>query len=107
MQARHISGSNLALQEEDSVVSSQVNPLQQTPEPGVSSAVGSKVPAPRQTAQAVLRGTMISPKKLNDFAEVIRRLHIDDALTQCQMSPRKAAQLCHKVCDQLALLAGV
>lgn len=71
----------------------------QTPGPASSSA---KVPqaaaAPEnRTAQAVLRKTRISPKKLNEFAKLIRRMHIDDALVQCQVAPKKAAKLCYKV----------
>lgn len=50
-----------------------------------------------RTAQAVLRKIKISPKKLNVFAKLIRRLHIDDALVQCQVAPNKAAKLCYKV----------
>ncbi len=50
-----------------------------------------------RTAQAVLRKTKISPKKLNEFARLIRRMHIDDALVQCSVAPNKAAKLCYKV----------
>ncbi|KAL3144043.1 hypothetical protein ABBQ32_003843 [Trebouxia sp. C0010 RCD-2024] len=76
-----------------------INPLMQTPGPASSSA---KVPqaaaAPEnRTAQAVLRKTRISPKKLNEFAKLIRRMHIDDALVQCQVAPKKAAKLCYKL----------
>lgn len=74
-----------------------LNPLMQTPGPAI------QLPGPRAdtaaplTAQAVLRKTKISPKKLNEFAKLVRRLHIDDALVQCQVAPNKAAKLCYKL----------
>ncbi|KAK9801352.1 hypothetical protein WJX73_008952 [Symbiochloris irregularis] len=73
----------------------QVNPLLQTPSPQQQGQAATS--APRDYARAVLRGTQISPKKLNYFAAVIRRLHVDDALSQCELSPLKAAKICHKV----------
>lgn len=88
---------------QDSAVSpTGLNPLMQTPGPAIqlpTPALDSAVP---QTAQAVLRKTKISPKKLNEFAKLVRRLHIEDALVQCQVAPNKAAKLCYKV--QLPLL---
>lgn len=45
----------------------------------------------------MLRKTHISPQKLNDFARVLRRLHVEDALIQCEVSPKKAARICRKV----------
>lgn len=79
-----------------------INPLMQTPAPAFrGSAFTPKDAAvqPNRTAQAVLRKTKISPKKLNEFARLIRRMHIDDALVQCQIAPKKAAKLCYKVTD--------
>ena len=74
----------------------------QTPAPvlpgPVSTSKGAAV-QPNRTAQAVLRKTKISPKKLNEFARLIRRMHIDDALVQCQVAPKKAAKLCYKVIE--------
>ena len=43
---------------------------------------------------AVLRGIHISPKKMNHFATLVRRMHVDDALAQCRLSPKKAAKIC-------------
>ena len=71
----------------------QINPLLQAPSPGTAGSLGK----PSDTAQAILRGAAISPKKLNRFASVIRGLHIEDALIQCQASPLKAANLTHTV----------
>ena len=45
----------------------------------------------------MLRKTHISPQKLNDFARLLRRLHVEDALIQCEVSPKKAARICRKV----------
>ena len=57
----------------------------------------STAPKPQDTAQAVKRGVQISPKKLNQFATLVRRLHVDEALAQCQLSVLKAARICEKV----------
>lgn len=83
------------------VQSSGINPLMQTPAPAARGSVfvpplAAAVQQDR-TAQAVLRKTKISPKKLNEFARLIRRMHIDDALVQCQVAPNKAAKLCYKL----------
>ena len=75
-----------------------LNPLMQTPTPAGQVPASGAEQAPLQTAQAVLRKTKISPKKLNEFAKLVRRKHIDDALVQCQVAPNKAAKLCYKVC---------
>lgn len=80
-----------------------INPLMQTPAPATSTSVLTPDAAavkPNRTAQAVLRKTKISPKKLNEAARLIRRMHIDDALVQCQIAPQKAAKLCYKVKSQ-------
>lgn len=50
-----------------------------------------------KVAQAILRHASISPKKLNPFAKMLRHSHVDDALIQCQISPKKAAKLCYQV----------
>lgn len=79
-----------------------INPLMQTPAPafpGSASTPKDAAVQPNRTAQAVLRKTKISPKKLNEFARLIRRMHIDDALVQCQVAPNKAAKLCYKVTE--------
>lgn len=77
-----------------------INPLMQTPAPAMQGTVlrppGAAAAPTDRTAQAVLRKIKISPKKLNVFAKLIRRLHIDDALVQCQVAPNKAAKLCYK-----------
>ena len=87
-----------------------INPLQQTPSP-LSSLPGSKentlgdgtittaLPDGQilNTARAILRNVPISPRKLNEFARIIRGLHIEDALIQCQIHPKKSAQICEKV----------
>ena len=54
-------------------------------------------PGGEPVARAVLRKTHISPQKLNDFARLLRRLHVEDALIQCEVSPKKAARICRKV----------
>lgn len=69
----------------------------QTPGPAIQLPTPEADSAAPHTAQAVLRKTKISPKKLNEFAKLVRRLHIDDALVQCQVAPNKAAKLCYKV----------
>ena len=77
-----------------------ITPLMQTPAPSSSTSVFTPQAAaaqPNRTAQAVLRKTKISPKKLNEFAKLIRRMHVEDALVQCQFAPNKAAKLCYKV----------
>ncbi|KAG7670336.1 hypothetical protein Ndes2526B_g00086 [Nannochloris sp. 'desiccata'] len=94
--------------QEDTAV---INPLQQTPSP-LSSLPGSKdgssdgtttiaslpngIPD-SLTARAILRNVPISPRKLNEFARILRGLHIEDALIQCQIHPKKSAQICEKV----------
>lgn len=79
---------------------SGINPLMQTPAPASATSVFAPPRADSETertAQAVLRKQRISPKKLNEFARLIRRKHIDDALVQCQVAPNKAAKLCYKL----------
>lgn len=94
--------SNKAAQE------AEINPLLQTPGPprGVrdeqgssSSNAGRLNPRERdpKTAQAVHRAIPISPKKLAVWTDLMRRKHLDDAIIQCQISPKKAARICLKV----------
>lgn len=86
-----------------------INPLQQTPSPlapkdGSSSSDGTTAStalpdgiANSLTARAILRNVPISPRKLNDFVRILRGLHIEDALIQCQIHPKKSAKICEKV----------
>lgn len=86
-----------------------INPLQQTPSPTTSTQqagddatipMASSPAAPTKTslyAKAILRGVQIGPRKLNLFAKVIRGLHIEDALIQCEVHPKKAARICKDV----------
>ncbi|CAL8470252.1 g9794 [Coccomyxa elongata] len=86
----------------------EINPLLQTPGPprgvrdeqgSASSSTGRLSPRERdpKTAQAVQRAIPISPKKLALWTDLMRRKHLDDAIIQCQMSPKKAARICLKV----------
>lgn len=52
-----------------------------------------------QHAHATLRGARISPRKLNQFVDVIRNQHIEDALIQCQIHPKKAARMTGKLLE--------
>lgn len=69
-----------------------MNPLQQAPTPAsplggpaefALGPLGADEGAPVSTA--VARGIAISPHKLNDFAKVVRGLHIEDALIQVRL----------------------
>ncbi len=51
--------------------------------------------APRR-ARAIARNLKISPQKLNDFAAVVRRMHVQDAVLQCRYSVKKAATIVEK-----------
>lgn len=95
-------GSNAAAEE------AEINPLLQTPDlPGSQGAgLGGSTPSkaklnPRgrdpKTAQAVQKAIPISPKKMAVWTDLMRRRHIEDAIIQCQMSPKKAARICLKV----------
>lgn len=85
----------------------EINPLLQTPGPprgarveqgSASLSKGRLGPRERdpKTAQAVHRAIPISPKKLALWTDLMRRKHLDDAIIQCQMSPKKAARICLK-----------
>ena len=50
-----------------------------------------------ERARAVLRGTKGSPKKFSAFLRVIRGLRVDDALIQCDLSPKRVAKTVGKV----------
>ena len=52
-------------------------------------------------AGAKLRDISMSEKKLNYFAKLIRRMHVEDALAQCKLQPKKAGSICAKVWLQL------
>ncbi len=47
-------------------------------------------------ARAIARNLKISPQKLNDFAAVVRRMHVQDAVLQCRYSVKKAATIVEK-----------
>ena len=84
-----------------------INPLQMSPA-AVAGTVGSPaaaVPQPvasaaaagePRRARAIARNLSISPQKLNDFATVIRRMHVQDAVLQCRYSVKKAAKIVEK-----------
>ena len=57
-------------------------------------------------AGAKLRDISMSEKKLNYFAKLIRRMHVDDALAQCSLQPKKAAGICAKVHKMPLLTLG-
>ncbi|KAL0037212.1 hypothetical protein WJX79_006356 [Trebouxia sp. C0005] len=98
---RHQPGFTSSRSQAEDAQPAGINPLMQTPAPATRGSVFVPPLATAlqqaRTAQAVLRKTKISPKKLNEFARLIRRMHIDDALVQCQIAPNKAAKLCYKL----------
>lgn len=83
-------------QEQDSSTAEQLNPLMQTPAPAADDSTVGRQASPGQMAQAVQKGMHISPKKLNDFVSVVRRLPVGEAMLQCKVSPTKAARLTFK-----------
>jgi large subunit ribosomal protein L22 len=50
-----------------------------------------------ERASAVLRGAKGSPKKFSAFLRLIRGLRVEDALIQCDMSPKRVAKTVAKV----------
>lgn len=42
---------------------------------------------------AKLRGIAMSPKKINLFATLVRGMHVEDALAQCRLHPKKAGKI--------------
>jgi len=83
-------GTRSAQQSEDSL-----NPLQQAPNSGGFSPSR----AGEKKAMAVLRGARIGPRKLNQFVDVLRGLHVEDALIQCRVHHKKAARMCEKLLE--------
>ncbi|KAI8112130.1 hypothetical protein M9434_003454 [Picochlorum sp. BPE23] len=81
--------------------SSGMNPLQQVPvaqkDTGREQLAFSPSKAGEKRARAILRGARIGPRKLNTFVDVLRGLHIEDALIQCQVHHKKAARMCEKL----------
>ncbi|PSC71950.1 50S ribosomal L22 [Micractinium conductrix] len=86
-----------------------INPLQQAPTPAAggtspmgapSGGFGSTLPVGDvgivSTTSSTARGLAISPQKLNDFAKLVRGLSLEDALIQCQISPKKSSKLVEK-----------
>ena len=57
-------------------------------------------------AGAKLWGIHMSPKKINLFATLIRRMHVDDALAQCRLHPKKAGKIIAGVGPTLSLSNG-
>jgi len=80
-----------------STEATSVSPLQRAPAP-LGNARASVIPgaltegAVSERATAVLRGTKGSPKKFNAFLRVIRGLKVEDALIQCDLSPKRVAK---------------
>ena len=56
-------------------------------------------------AGAKLRDIAMGEKKLNYFAKLIRRMHVEDALAQCALQPKKAGRICAQV--GLGMLAAL
>ncbi|ABO95400.1 predicted protein, partial [Ostreococcus lucimarinus CCE9901] len=50
-----------------------------------------------ESASAILRGAKGSPKKFSAFLRLVRGLRVDDALIQCDMSPKRVAKTVAKV----------
>lgn len=78
-----------------------LNPLQQAPPPALDGAGGAgdlaAADGDASLSRATARGLSISPRKLNMFAKLIRGLAVQDAVIQCDMSPKKSAAICKKV----------
>ncbi|PRW39363.1 50S ribosomal L22-like isoform X2 isoform A [Chlorella sorokiniana] len=100
--ARHFHAS-VGVRLADQGAAPSINPLQQAPAPATPAGSAADYElAPREelsgsVSRAHARGLPISPQKLNDFAKVVRGLHIEDALIQCSISPKKSAGLVRKV----------
>ena len=77
-----------------------LNPLQQAPPPAFGDAGDADLggaATDTSLSRATARGLSISPRKLNMFAKLIRGLAVQDAVIQCDMSPKKSAEICKKV----------
>lgn len=72
------------------------SPLQQLPEPMQTPQPGAGLGVFR-TARAVKRQAQISPKKLQVVAKLVRRMHVDDAMRECELIPKKAARIVREV----------
>ena len=108
LQVQHDAGRRgYATEEEPAAAAAELNPLLQTPAPpssragepssaGTSGRVDPRARDP-STSRAVLHGISMSPKKLALWTDLVRRRHVDDALVQCRMSPKKSAKICLKV----------
>lgn len=75
--------------------SAELNPLLQAPAPGDEAGTGGTSVSSHGPgkAGAKLRGIAMSPKKINLFATLIRRMHVEDALAQCRLHPKKAGKI--------------
>ena len=82
-----------------------INPLQMSPGTMATGSPAASVPQPAASAaaaaeprraRAIARNLKISPQKLNDFAAVVRRMHVQDAVLQCRYSVKKAAKIVEK-----------
>ena len=79
-----------------------VSPLRQAPAP-TNALRGAFIPGAltdegiSESASAILRGAKGSPKKFSAFLRLIRGLRADDALIQCDMSPKRVAKTVAKV----------
>lgn len=47
----------------------------------------------RRSAFALRKSVKMSPKKLTVVARVVRRMHVEDAFSQCRALPKKAARI--------------
>lgn len=52
--------------------------------------------------QAILRQTMISPKKANLVAGLVRGMKVNDALTALKFTPKKGAKILEKLVKSAA-----
>lgn len=92
----HTSSGSAAPSQDEVQVSNPLSP----PSAAGSNPLSSVQPPPGapsvREAVAHLRYIRISPKKLNDFVRLIRKLHVNEALIQSSISVKKAAALVHK-----------
>ena len=79
-----------------------MSPLRRAPPPARATR-GAVIPGAltdggiSERARAVLRDAKGSPKKFSAFLRLIRGLRVDDALIQCDMSPKRVAKTVGKV----------
>ena len=75
-----------------------VSPLMQAPGPeGGGEGPGAGPGRSPGVARAIWRNVKSSPTKLNLAATLVRRLHMDEAILQCEASPKKAAGILRQV----------